>query len=214
MAITFPRSDILTGLPFDNQIFMLFERQELSRTADGVTRAKSFGSAIWKMSCTSASLYFDQALELEAKLHSLDGAINRFYAHDLRRPYPKEHADGAFTDSGVILSVNANNKALALDDLPAGFQISPGDMLAFDYGATPSRALHQVVEAVTANGAGLTAEFEVRPHLRPGIVLSPSTEVVFKTPQALFAIEPGSVQSRLNGPLHSVISFSAVQIIE
>ena len=42
-------------------------------------------------------------------------------------------------------------------------------MLHFDYGPSPTRrALHRIVEDATANGAGITGFFEVRPFLKAG----------------------------------------------
>jgi hypothetical protein len=215
VAITFPRADLFSGVGLLIDAFDLFERQELSRTADGVTRGKSFGSAIWRASVSTVPMHQSDALTFAAKLRSLDGVVNRFYLGDVRRPYPAAHADGNFTDSGVILSVHENNKAVAIDGLAGGLQLSVGDMLSFDYGATPSRALHQVMEAATASGSptGPTAQFEVRPHLRPGIAASPMPEVTLKRPTGLFALEPNSIRMPRLDPILYSISFSAVQIL-
>ncbi len=198
MAITFPRSDILTIMaatlgrpigfapPFG---FDLLPRQEFSsRTAGGVTIAKDFGPALWFGTYTTEELPNDDALDYKAVLDSLDGAIGTFEAWDLRRPAPRLYGDGSAAN-GVLHSVNANNKALSLSGLNAGQVVSRGDYLSFDYGG--NRALHRVAEAVTANGSGLTAEFEVRPHLRPGWSLSQSVYV--KSPRGIFVMVPGSV---------------------
>lgn len=209
MAISFPLTDILS-VGFADQTFQLQSRQELSRTAGGVITGKDLGPAIWLASYTTGPLANDDALAYEAKLNSLDGVIFTFEAADLRRPYPRAHPTGACND-GVLHSVNANNKAMSLSGLVAGQIVSAGDFLSFDYG--DSRALHQAMETVTANGAGLTAEFEVRPHIRPSFTLSPATVVKLKQPRALMVLSPGSVSSRPNGGIHSVISFEAVQFL-
>jgi hypothetical protein len=217
MAISFPRTDVLSSVSFEDQPqFQLVSRQEFSRTAFGTTIGKDLGSAIWFAAYTTISLANDDALKFEAYLNSLDGAVFPFEAWDLRRPYPKSNQTGAFNDTGILNSVNANNKALSISGLDAGFVLSVGDYLSFNYTTAygTSRALHQVMEGVTANGSGLTSEFEVRPHIRPGWTLSgPTTAVRLKKPAGLFTLVPGSVSSRLNGPVNTVVSFKAQQYL-
>lgn len=211
MSISFPLTTVLSATSFADQNFQLISRQELSRQANGRTIGKDLGSAIWVASYATIPMSNDDALAYEALLDSLDGVVQTFEAYDLRRIYPRSDPAGASYNNGALLSVNANNKALALSGLIAGQVVSAGDYLSFTYGS--SRALHKVAESVTANGSGVTAEFEVRPHLRTGWTLSPSTTVLLKAPRGIFALMPGSVSSKPNGPLHSVISFQAVQYL-
>lgn len=210
MALTYPLTDITSFVPIAGQVFgPPVSRQEMSRLSSGTTIGKDFGSALWMPEFTTDVVDNDDAVAYEAKLASLDGVINAFAAGDLRRLYPRQYANGVFNDTGVLHSVNANNRALSIASLDAGFVLSVGDYLAFDYGA--SRALHQVVEAATANGSGLTSEFEVRPHIRPGFSLT--APITLKQPRAHFILVPGSVEAKSNGPVSSVISFKAVQFL-
>lgn len=203
-----PRSDILT-VPFAYQKFTLFERQELSRQANGITRGKSFGSALWRAEWITVPLPHDEALDYEARLNALDGVIETFYAHDLRRPYPRAHADGDFDDSAKVAAVGSDNKSLSLKGLQAGFTISRGDYLALDYGT--SRALHQASETVVAGPGGTTALFQVRPHIRPTMLVD--TAVVLKKPTALFILVPGSIEQTDQGGMFTSISFQAIQFL-
>lgn len=214
MAITFPRTDIMTMVDYsaDTAPPQLLSRQEMSRQGSGRTIGKDFGSALWLVNYTTKPLPNDDASDFEAVLDSLDGVIQTFEAIDLRRTMPRQYPDGTGANNGVLASVNANNKALALSGLVAGQIVSRGDYLSFTYGT--ARALHRAVETVTANGAGVTAQFEVRPHIRPGWTLSPVTAVTLKNPRGIFALVPGSVSARPNGALHTVISFQAIQYIE
>jgi hypothetical protein len=154
-------------------------------------------------------MLFRDALAFEAALNSLDGVVNIFEAGDLRARFPRSNPTGTFTDSGTLNSVNANNKALSLTGLPSGLVLSPGDYLSFSYGT--SRALHQVVEGATANLAGLTPEFEVRPHIRPGFTTG--SAVKLKNPNGQFTLIPNSVSSSLNTKNTSVITFKAIQYL-
>lgn len=213
MAITFPRTDIMTLVDYsaDTAPPQLVSRQEMSRQGSGRTIGKDFGSALWLMSYATKPLPNDDALAFEAALDSLDGVIQTFEAADLRRIMPRLYPDGTGANNGTLLSVNANNKALALSGLAAGQVVSVGDYLSFNYGT--ARALHRAVETVTANGSGVTAQFEVRPHIRTGWTLSPAITVTLKTPRGIFSLVPGSVSARPSGALHTIVSFQAVQAI-
>jgi len=208
MSISFPRTDILSSLRITAGPFRLVSRQEMSRQANGVSRGKDFGSPLWFFDCTSAPIYKDDAPGIEAPFHSLDGVINTFEAGDLRRPYPRAHADGNFVDGGTLHTVDASRKSIRLNNLGAGFQLSVGDYLAFNYGAF--RALHQVMEAATADGAGLTPLFEVRPHVRDGYTLTAA--VTLKNPKGIFTLLPDSYEPQVQGAF-TVINFKAVQYL-
>lgn len=210
MAISFPRSDILTAVGFSPPFaFDLVSRQELSRLASGVSTGKDLGPALWFAAFATEELRNDDALDFAAMLDSLDGVINTFEAWDLRRPAPRAHGDGSAAD-GVLESVNANNKAVALSGLNAGQIVSRGDYLSFDYGA--NRALHRVAETVTANGSGLTPEFEVRPHLRPGWALTAGVKL--RAPRGIFTLMPGSVVPTQTRGTFGAVSFKIVQHLE
>lgn len=213
MTISFPRTDILTMVDYSAETapLKLMSRQELSRTAGGVTIGKDLGSALWFADFTTRPLPNDEAVQFEAVLDSLDGVVNTFELADLRRLYPKAYPTGTGANDGTLLSVNADNKRLALSGLVAGQVISVGDYLSFAYGS--SRALHRAVETVTANGSGVTAQFEVRPHIRPGWVLTPTTSVKLKNPRGVFTLVSGSVSARPAGAIHTVVSFQAGQYL-
>ena len=134
MSITFPRTDIMSAVDFsqDTAPLRLMSRQEQSR--QGVTRGKDFGSAIWFGDWTTVPLLNYDALAFEAMLNSLDGVLRVFEGGDMRAAaqYPRSHPTGAFGDTGQLLSVNANNKALALSNLDPGMVINAGCYLAFD----------------------------------------------------------------------------------
>lgn len=206
MTIAFPRTDVMTAVGYEDQSFVLTPRQELSRTAGGMTVGKDFGTALWFGSWTTAPLLNDDALMFEAILNSLDGVIRTFEAGDLRRPYPRLHADGDFNDTGEIESV-ADGRRIALKDLDAGMKLSVGDYLSFDVGGR--RMLHQVMEAATASGSGVTGLFEVRPYLVAGTAADISVRL--KRPCGLFVLTPDSIRQQIIGGLHTKISFQAVQ---
>jgi len=213
MSLTFPRADIMSmvGYAPATKPLQLLERQELSRQAGGITLAKDFGPALWLGDFTTVALSHAAAVAFEAALHSLDGAIRLFEAGDLRNgSMPLYYPTGVFSDTGVIHSLDSAT-SMSLASLPASFHLSAGDFLSFDYGSPSSRALHQVMESVVANGSGQTAVFEVRPQIRAGAVTS--TAVKLKTPRGLFTLVPGSVAATPAGGKATSISFQAGQYL-
>lgn len=93
----------------------------------------------------------------------------------------------------VIATLGANNKSLTVSGLLAGYILSAGGMFHFDYGSSPvRRALHRIVETVTANGSGVTPAFEVRPHFRPGATTG--LAIQFINPSAKVKLIPGSFE--------------------
>lgn len=211
MTITFPRTDIITSVKYspDGYAFQPVSRQELSGQANGVVRGKDFGSALWQATYTTVEMLNRDAIAFEAALNSLDGIVNAFEAGDLRNRYPRNYQNGVFADTGILASVGANNKSLSVSDLPASFVISVGDYLQFDYGT--SRALHQVMETVTASGAGLSPVFEVRPFIRAGFVLT--NAVKFKNPNGIFILQPNSISPATKSAVTSTVSFKAIQYL-
>jgi hypothetical protein len=209
MAITFPRSDILTAVGFTPPfVFQAPPRQEVSRLADGTMIGKDFGPALWFATYTTEELRNDVALDYAAVLDSLDGVLNLFEAWDLRRPTPRLYTDGSAHD-GVLHSVNANNKAVSLSGLLAGQTVSRGDYMSFTYGS--NRALHRFVEGGAADGSGVTPELEVRPHLRPGWTVSQAINL--KAPRGIFTLIPGSVVPTQTRGTFGVVTFQAGQYL-
>lgn len=210
MAITFPRNDIMENGGFVQQGFRLDSRAEYSRLPNGRTIVKHYGSGLWKANWSTKSKQHNDAIDFEAMIHSLN-FTQKFFAYDLRRPYPLAYPTGSFSDSGKIASINANNKALALKALPANFQITRGDYFSFPYTSNGETvyALHQVMETVQASGLGNTTQFEVMPFIRSGAAVD--IAVTFKKPSALFMIDPDSWEPQTDDSYHSSAAFSAFQ---
>lgn len=210
MAILPPIQDIFGIARIVDQRFQLVSRQEFSRTASGVTLGKDMGPALWQASFTTHPMYFEDALGVEARLNSLDGVMSGFYAGDIRRRMPKAHSDGSFADTGTIGSVNSNNRMLTINGLPAGFVISAGDYMEYDYGNGGSlRALLQVVNNVTASAGGIATDVEFRPHIPVGTLSGAA--VRFKNPKALFTLNTEGVTQSIVDGCFTQLSFSATQ---
>lgn len=204
MSLTYRNIGLLAEV--SQTAFKTNARQELSTQTNGVVRAKNFSTALWMASYSTAEIRNSIALGLEAEVDQLQGPIVPFEAWDVRRPTPLLYRDGSAND-GFLLSVNDDNRRIALSDLLPGQIISKGDYLSFDYGQC--RALHRVSQTVTANEEGDTAEFEVWPHLRSGWELE--ADVNLKAPRGLFRMMPGTFDPKSSRSFFSTMSLSAIQ---
>jgi len=192
--------------------FDLMYRQEQSRTAGGRTLVKDLGSPLWQLKAQSKPLRPNELDKWRARLAAMENGFATFYGYSLSRTYPIAYPKGSWPTGGAfsgttatLSSVNANRKAGRVDDLPAGFKLSVGDYISVE------GDLHQVMEDATASGAGLTPEFEVRPHFWPGV--SSGAVSVFR-PSCIMAIVPGSISSDagLNG--WGSVAFQALEARE
>jgi hypothetical protein len=204
MALTEP-FDLLSNFPGWTTGFDPEFRQEQSRSTGGRTYVKDLGPELWQMKAQSKMLSPNLLDYWKARLHALENGLFTFIGYSLSRTYPIAYPRGSWPTGGSfdgisanLATVNANRKAVTVAALPAGFRLSIGDYV--QVGATD---LHRVMEAATANGSGLTPEFEVRPHIWPGVAggFSPPLSVSVKRPACIMAIVPGSIvsDSGLNG---------------
>ncbi|MDX0182704.1 hypothetical protein GOC16_17890 [Sinorhizobium meliloti] len=210
MAITFPR-DILASFPGWSPRFELLFRQEQSRQASGRTIVKDLGSPLWQADYQSRTMRPNELDRWRAILDSLDGGIQQFLGYSLSRCYPTSYPNGSwpagsFTGSNANLhTIGANNKSVRVSALAPGFRFKAGDMIRIG-----SRDLHRVQEDVTADGAGLTPIFEVRPHLWPGTVTGTAVSVV--RPHCYMTVVPGSINTDADMATgRGSVSFSAIE---
>lgn len=213
MAITYPRTDLLGLAKLGAGCrFQLGRYQETGRTAGGLFLTADLADPVWTAEyVTTATMTHAEAATLVAALDSLAEGSLLFEGFDIRRRYPAAYSNGVFTDAGAIASTPTDRNTLSLSGLPANFAISVGDYFRIDYGTgSKYRALHRVVEAVTADGSGATGVFTVRPALQTGI--STSAAVRFKLPSCYMAVVPGSVQETMVDRLFSQVRFQAVQV--
>lgn len=78
MSVNYPYN-LLDGLSGWSTDFDLFFRQELSRTAGGMTIAKDFGTPLWKASFQSTVLHVNELDMWRARLKALDGSVQPFW---------------------------------------------------------------------------------------------------------------------------------------
>lgn len=211
MTHSFP-FDLLANFPGWATEFELLRREEQSRTAGGVTIVKDMGEPLWQAAYASKSLTPNDLDAWRARLDVLDGGQQTFLAYPLSRCFPIRYPNGAWPtgagfsgNSAIVGSINANGKQLTINALPAGFVLSAGDMIRIG-----ARNLHRVVGGATANGAGIAANVEVRPHFWPETAVGDAVSV--KKPYCRMTIVPGSIATTADlATGRGTISFRAIE---
>lgn len=210
MALTDPL-DFLDQWPGWVTSFERLSRQEQSRSANGRTYVKEMGSPLWSMKAQTKVLHPNQLDHWRARLDALDNGLRTFIGYKLSRCYPILYPKGSWPTgsafsgtTAAVHTIGANNKSVRIKQLPAGFTFSIGDM--FQVGTAD---LYEVMEAATADVAGVTPLFEVRPHFWETSAVNDAVSV--KRPHCIMALLPGSVSADSDLTGRGTVSFQAVE---
>ena len=212
MALTFPLSGpaFMRRLNFVDAKFTLQDYSEISGTRIGQIIPAMIAPSKWSAQFFLAPMYPEEASEIQALIEAL-GPYDRFRGFNPKRMYPLYDPTGSILGARdpVIDAVNANNKSIRLRNLPVGYRLSVGDMIAFPI-AGGRRALHRIVEADFADAAGITTYFEVRPFLRAGTEIGREASLIM--PAIDMMIISGSFEegSYSNGMVQGM-SFQALE---
>lgn len=212
MSYTFPLSVAVLAdtLGIGSLKWTTQNNRELSGLGSGQILEADLAPQLRTADVTLRERYHDEAQEIEAKLNAIVRSIGSLYLYDPRRPYPKADPDGTTLGSSTVtIKAKADAKSLSLQGLPAGYLLSAGDPIAFDYGSPARRWFGEVAEAVTADGSGDTATFEVSPFLPAAAAADIAVTLIRAAMKC--RIVPGSLNVQV-GTLTSVISFSVVQM--
>lgn len=146
-------------------------QQQLSSQGSGIDIPADLAPALREYDVACAPMYHSAAAKIMALIEALRGPMNSFYIYDPRYAGPAYDPGGSILGASTpqINSLNANNQALSLKLLPANYTITAGDFVAWDYGSAPTRrAYFRSAETVTANGSGVTPEFQINDFIQPG----------------------------------------------
>ena len=214
MAITFPlaRSAFADRLKIAAFRWQLVPFVEVSGTALARSSPIEIAPRRWRAEVALARMPHVEAADIQGLIDAI-GPSGSFYLHNPAQLGPRDDPEGAgLAGHSVTITAMSDNKSLKLGGLPAGYTLRRGDMLHLDYGSSPiRRALHRIVEDATANGAGTTPFFEVRPFLKTGTAVGAVVTLV--RPAAKMMLEPGSFDPGTEGPVHtSGMSFTAIEV--
>lgn len=190
---------------------------EMAETGGGAVLTRELRPPLWTLDARSRLLRPNDLSRWQATVEALENGKRQVVGFDRNRYYPINYPNGSWP-TGVafdghtsrILTVGADNKSMSLDSLPAGYEGSVGDMLAWQYNTT-QQALHRVMEDFTANGSGVTGVFEVRPHIRPTATVTTVAHV--KRPACLMVIIPGTISVDIDDLGWGTVNFQAQQTL-
>lgn len=208
-----PTSELMQALPVSSATFIPAWGQETSGEGSGILRVKDLRPALWRARIACAAATRVEALQVLALIGAMGGALGTFYAWKPSAAYPQSDPGGTTLGGSAVQigSINADQLRLSLKGLPAGYVLTRGDFLAFDYGARPSRALHQVVPPMAiANGAGVTPEFQVHPPIRGGASVNAAVALV--RPAAEMRLVPGTFDLS-ESAVRNGLSLEAIQVL-
>jgi hypothetical protein len=212
--MTLAITDLADLLPITSGIWEPIYSQEVSGTGAGEMLAADLGPMLWGATVETGPMYLDEAKQLRARILLLNGSIGTFYFWSPEAKGPQSDPKGVILDEAevTIESVGADKHSLAFTGLPANYALTIGDMLHVDYGSPSRRALFALVENGEASSEGVTAELDVRPHIRPGI-LAGATVTLIK-PAAKVKIMPDTLSIVNQGGLHASVRFTVRQTLQ
>ena len=216
MALVFPLTpaQFMDLLPIRSMTFEPPEIVEVSRTRGGEILRAERGARLWQ-----GRIELDEMSPAEANrvlpLINLLRATGSFLVTDPLHARPQSDPTGAVASAAPVIAA-AEGREITISALPAGYTLRRGDLVSWTYGTNPTRyALHEVVSAsAAASGAGVAAEIEVSPPVRPWGSLA-GRPVRLITPWCKALIVPKSVNSgrRRNGGRVADVAYDFIQTL-
>lgn len=195
MTITYPYSlaNFADRLKISGITWDIKRNDELSGLGSGQFFQAELAPPLWVGDVMLDARDSDELKQIAALIRKLHGAQETFFLYDPLSKYPQADPTGALLGSNVVKvsAVGASWDSLSLKGLPAGYILTLGDKLQVTYGSAPVRyAFLEVSETVSADGSGVTAQFEVFPHVPVGVAMD--NVVTLKRPACRVAVQPGS----------------------
>lgn len=215
MAIqSWPSTVVMDLLQIESATFMPQRQREISRSGDGEVYLKELGPTLWMAKLESVPLDHNVAEQIMAVINSMEDQLAGFYVWNPRLLYPQSDPTGSIiaASSPKVNSINADTKRLSIKSLTNAYVLTRGDFFHVVSASTGKRQLFQIVDAsVTANGSGVTAEFEVSPHIRAGLVMAVNDAITLIKPSCVMKIIPGSLDSPAEDADNSRVSFQTIE---
>lgn len=194
--LSFPLSleDFADGLRTVSFNWDLSENRKVTQTGGGELLVSDLGPRLWQGSVAVAPHTHNGQRRAQALAQALRQGAGSFMIGDPKGQFPQSDSDGTILGSTVVsLSAPvAGSSTVSLAGLPAGYVITPGDYLSFEYGSPARYALHQVVVGGTSNGTDALS-VSVVSSIRPGATDGAPVRLVRPFCKAI--VVPGSFKS-------------------
>lgn len=196
--LTFPLAltEFYDLLPIGGCRMDMRESIDVGETEGGEVLTADIGTALWTGQIDMQTLEHHEAAAVRPVINVLRRAGTSFLVADATRPWPRLDPHGTLLGAATptILAVGSSMREISIEGLPAGYQISRGDLISWTYGSSPTRyALHECIGSATADGAGETALIEVTPPIRPGTVAGAAVALLW--PHCKARLVPGSADT-------------------
>lgn len=217
MAQTFPMAlaDFFAGLPIQSSVPTLGEAMEFSQTGAGEVLTVDLGARLWMMDVSIRLGSYAEIERIKARLDLLRSAGRSLLVHSIPLLAPQYDPTGAILGASDVrlASVASNNREMSITGLPAGYKLTAGDFISFQYRTDPVRyAMHQFASDATANGSGVISSVEVSNFIRPGAVANTQLQLI--KPRYKAVVVPGSTKAPTIGQMKSEgLSFSLIQTL-
>lgn len=194
--MTFPAypyavASLADRLSISSVLWDIRRNDELSGIADGRVWQAEHSDPLWTADVKLVLNEHDAAKQIAALIRKLHGAQESFFLFDPVSPYPQADPDGSIVGASTVQvhSVGTDRHTIRLKGLPASYVLTIGDKAQITF-ATTYTYFCEVSETVTADGSGVTAEFEVFPHVPVGVAANDAVNL--KKPACKGFIMPGS----------------------
>lgn len=183
------------------QEFELQRVDYMAPEASGYVGGVQAGFPLWAAAWTIGKIGEERSDEWRSFVMECRGQQRRFYAGDLRRPYPKAHLDGFAqmvrysggtfdgTASSWSQSIDSSSDCnLVLHGLPSGLMLGTGDYVGFKWDATgeaPFNRWRRAMVRIIRGGGGIVAS---------------NGDVTVKVEPAVPAAVPGGAIAHLDNP--------------
>lgn len=183
MAISYPYSVnfFADKLKIESVEWTIQRNDELSGGGDGRVWQAELAPPLWVGTISLTVMRINEAKQIAALVRKLHGAQEALFLYDPQSKYPQADPTGSIIGSSTVTvnSVGASRRTLSLTGFPAGYKMTLADKMTIAFGSNPTRyAFLEVSEDVTANGSGVTGQFEVFPHVPPGIISGETVTIV------------------------------------
>jgi len=214
-AFTYPYSTtfFMDTLGIEAVEWDIVRYDEFDSQGTGLDMQSEMADPKWSATLVMRELYNAEARAMNAKVRKLDGSALTFLVYDPSNPYPAADPKGLVIGSSSVQvnSIGSNNSSISLKGLPAGYALTIGDKGQINFG-TGQVFFFEISETISANGSGVTAEFEIWPHVTIGIAVDQAVNL--KKPACKMTIKPGGHSpGRSQGVITSGASLSALEHI-
>jgi hypothetical protein len=206
MAYSFPLStaNFMDLLPIQQMFFDAPEQVEMSQTGGGELLRADLAPMLWAGEIRLGPMAKAESAVPELMLDLLRPAGRTFYCYDARRAYPLLDPTGSILGAATptIYALPAGGREMQLQALPVGYNLSPGDYLAFDYtvASVTRRALHRIVsDPAVVPAGGISPVFEVTPMIRTGAVTGTAVTLIKAACKAVLVPNSVSKGTSLRG---------------